>query len=99
MSHDTLNPEAVLAALTPDIVDRLRTAVELGKWPNGDRLTSEQRATSMQAVLIWEIKNLPENQRVGYIDKGRKVDEACDTDSALALPSSPADEEKPLRLV
>jgi uncharacterized protein len=99
MSLDTLNPEAVLAALTPDIVDRLRTAVELGKWPNGDRLTAEQRATSMQAVLIWEAKHLPENQRVGYIDKGHKEDEACDSDSSLVLPSSPSDEERPLRLV
>jgi len=95
MSNDAMNPEAVLAALTPEIVDRLRTAVEIGKWPNGDRLTPEQRATSMQAVLIWEMKHLPENQRTGYIDKGKKEGEACDTDH----PHSHADEEKPLRLV
>jgi len=95
MSNDAMNPEAVLAALTPEIVDRLRTAVEIGKWPNGDRLTPEQRVTSMQAVLIWEMKNLPENQRTGYIDKGKKEGEACDTDHD----HSHADEEKPLRLV
>ncbi len=95
MSNDAMNPEAVLAALTPEIVDRLRTAVEIGKWPNGDRLTPEQRSTSMQAVLIWEMKNLPENQRTGYIDKGKKEGEACDTDH----PHNHADEEKPLRLV
>ncbi len=93
MSNDAMNPEAVLAALTPEIVDRLRTAVEIGKWPNGDRLTPEQRSTSMQAVLIWEMKHLPENQRTGYIDKGKKEGEACDTDHHQA------DEEKPLRLV
>jgi uncharacterized protein YeaC (DUF1315 family) len=95
MSNDALNPEAILAALTPEIVDRLRTAVEIGKWPNGDRLTPDQRATSMQAVLIWEMKNLPENQRTGYIDKGKKEGEACDTDHVHSSP----DEEKPLRLV
>jgi len=95
MSNDPMTPEAVLAALTPEIVDRLRTAVEIGKWPNGDRLTPEQRSTSMQAVLIWEMKNLPENQRTGYIDKGTKEGEACDTDHVHNSP----DEEKPLRLV
>jgi len=95
MSTDVLDPEATLAALTPEIVDRLRTAVEIGKWPNGDRLTPEQRATSMQAVLIWEMKHLPENQRTGYIDKGKKEGEACDTDHNHAL----HDEERPLRLI
>jgi len=95
MSNDVMNPEAVLAALTPEIVDRLRTAVEIGKWPNGDRLTPEQRSTSMQAVLIWEMKHLPENQRTGYIDKGKKEGEACDTDHH----KDDANEEKPLRLV
>ncbi|MBC7751187.1 MAG: YeaC family protein [Candidatus Saccharibacteria bacterium] len=94
-----MNPEAVLAALTPEIVDRLRTAVEIGKWPNGERLTAEQRATSMQAVLIWEMKNLPENQRTGYIDKGKKEGEACDTDHQHGSSQSHADEEKPLRFV
>jgi uncharacterized protein YeaC (DUF1315 family) len=95
MTVDVLNPEAVLAALTPDIVDRLRTAVEIGKWPNGDRLTTEQRSTSMQAVIIWEMKNLPDNQRTGYIDKGKKEGEACDTNHVHGS----VDEEKPLRLV
>jgi len=95
MSTDIHNAEAILAALNPDIVDRLRTAVEIGKWPNGDRLTPEQRATSMRAVLLWEGKNLPENLRTGYIDKGTKEGEACDSDHDHGK----GDEERPLRLV
>lgn len=95
MSTEVYNAEAILAALNPDIVDRLRTAVEIGKWPNGDRLTPEQRATSMRAVLLWEGKNLPEEQRTGYIDKGKKEGEACDTDHD----HHHGDEERPLRLV
>ncbi len=74
-----MNIEATLAALTPEIVERLRTAVELGKWPDGKRLTPEQRATSMQAVLIWEHHHLVPEQRTGYIDKGPKTEgEECD---------------------
>ena len=49
--------EAVLArmldVLTPDIVANLKRAVELGKWPDGNRLTREQLETCMQAVIVW----------------------------------------------
>lgn len=91
-----MNIEQTLAALTPEIVDRLRTAVEIGKWPSGQPLSAEQRATCMQAVLIWEHEHLPEKQRTGYIDKGKKAEgELCDSDA----PAHDPHEEKPLRLV
>ena len=75
-----MNIEQMLAVLDADIVARLRTAVEIGKWPNGVVLTKEQRQTSMQAVIAWEAQNLPENERSGYIDKGHKEEgEECDS--------------------
>lgn len=92
-----MNTEQILAALTPDIVDRLRTAVEIGKWPNGDRLTATQRATSMQAVLVWEHAHYAPEQRTGYIDKGKKTEgEACDSTEHH---HHDPDEIKPLRFV
>ncbi|MEB3767791.1 YeaC family protein [Acinetobacter sp. MD2] len=76
-----MNVEQMLSVLDADIVARLKTAVEIGKWPNGIALTQEQRETCMQAVLAWEYKNLPEEQRTGYIDRGSKKDgEECDDD-------------------
>lgn len=77
MNHDTFS--AILAALNPDIVANLKRAVELGKWPDGRLLTHEQKETCMQAVLVWEMQHLPENQRTGYIDKGTKEGEECDS--------------------
>lgn len=67
-----MNIEQMLSVLNPEIVERLKTAVEIGKWPNGVALTKEQRETCMQAVIAWELKNLPEEQRSGYIDRGTK---------------------------
>jgi uncharacterized protein YeaC (DUF1315 family) len=67
-----MNIEQMLAILNPEIVERLKTAVEIGKWPNGIALTKEQREICMQAVIAWELKNLPEEQRSGYIDRGTK---------------------------
>ena len=76
-----MNIEQMLAILDPEIVQRLKTAVEIGKWPNGVVLTQEQRSICMQAVIAWEAQNLPEEERSGYIDRGTKEEgEECDDD-------------------
>ena len=76
-----MNIEQMLAILDPEIVQRLKTAVEIGKWPNGVVLTQEQRQICMQAVIAWEVQNLPEEERSGYIDKGHKEEgDECDDD-------------------
>lgn len=62
--------EALLAGMTPEIHQSLKLAVELGKWPNGDRLTQEQVELCLQAVIAWDLRNLPEAERVAYIDRG-----------------------------
>ena len=51
--------------ITPDIYESLKLAVEIGKWADGRKLTAEQRELSLQAVIAWEIQNLPEDQRTG----------------------------------
>lgn len=79
MNENTL--DKMLSALTPELVAAFRLAIEIGKWPDGRRLTEEQRSTCLQAVIAWEHKNLPEEQRIGYIDKGEKEGEVCDAPS------------------
>ena len=69
----------MLEDLTPEVVGNLRKAIELGKWPDGKRLTREQLETSLQAVIAWESKHLPEAERSGYIEKKEKEGEVCDT--------------------
>lgn len=51
-----MNIDALLAAMTPDIYQRLRQAVETGKWLDGTVLTEEQRESCMQAVLLYQSK-------------------------------------------
>ncbi|MNI97846.1 hypothetical protein D3C73_1565700 [compost metagenome] len=41
--------------------------MELGKWADGRKLTTEQKELSLQAVIAWEMQNLPEEQRTGYM--------------------------------
>lgn len=53
--------------ITPEIYQSLKLAVEIGKWPDGRKLTQEQKELSLQAVIAWEIQNLPEEERTGYM--------------------------------
>ena len=72
-----MNKFDVLSSLNEEIVERFRTAIALGKWPDGRALSDEQRATCMQAVMIWEHEHLPETERTGYVHKPSKTD--CET--------------------
>ena len=67
-----MNFEKMIAAMTPEVYQSLRRAVELGKWPNGERLTNEQRETSLRAVIAYDQTKLPEHERTGYIDRTKK---------------------------
>lgn len=49
--------EDTVRALGKDTIDELRTAVEIGRWKNGDKITSSQRDSAMQAVMLWEAQN------------------------------------------
>ncbi|SUD90444.1 YeaC family protein [Psychrobacter phenylpyruvicus] len=89
-----MKKEDVLAAMTPELVASFRTAIEIGKWPDGNKLTTEQRETCMQAVMIWEHENLPPQERVGYIHKpvkkdGTVVGEECDVEHEHHYPNMP----------
>ena len=48
----------------------MRQAVETGRWPDGNRLPDDQRALCMRAVLAWEARYLPPEERTGYIQRG-----------------------------
>lgn len=67
-----MNYQELLNSLTPELVQRLRSGVETGRWPDGTPLTPEQREHSLQAVIAWDEQHLPEEERVGYVDTSRK---------------------------
>lgn len=81
--------DAFTQALSPDIIERFRNAIETGKWPDGRALTKEQRATCMQAVIAYEHHHLDETQRTGYVPPKDSAcapeDNASEKDSEKAL--------------
>lgn len=75
-----MNLQQLLSSLTPDIYHNLKRAVELGKWPDGKRLSREQRELCMQAVIAYERQHLPPEQHTGYIEP--KPHTPCEVDES-----------------
>lgn len=65
--------EDVAKQLDPEIYQRFKTALELGKWPDGRAMTREQKEICLQSVMVYENEHdVPEQERVGYIDRDKK---------------------------
>ncbi len=70
--------------ITPEIYKAFKTAIEIGKWPDGRLLTDTQKETCMSAIISYEHTNISDKERVGFIDKGHKAkDELCDDPQVL----------------
>lgn len=73
--------KTLIQKLDPEIYQRLKKSIEIGKWPDGRVLTEEQKIASMQAVIAYEIEhNFPEEQRVGYVNTTGSECHADDAD-------------------
>ena len=59
--------EDFLESMNPQVYQSLKQSLELGRWANGEKMTQEQRDVSLQAIIVYEHKNLPESERVGYM--------------------------------
>jgi len=68
--------QEMIDSLSPALYRRLLSAVETGKWPDGRSLSGEQREHTLAAVIAWGERHLPPEQRVGFIDRGRKAADA-----------------------
>lgn len=69
----TVELQQLIQSLTPEIYQNLRTAVELGKWADGRKITEAQRASAFEAIIYYEHhNNVPAEQRVGHMEQQGK---------------------------
>ncbi|XTZ40553.1 YeaC family protein [Salmonella enterica] len=59
--------------MTPEIYQRLVTAVEIGKWPDGVALTPEQKENSLQLVMLWQARHNTQAQHMTIDTQGQMV--------------------------
>ena len=72
--------QEILDYIDPTVCAQLRRAIEIGRWPDGSDLSDEQRALCLQAVILYEARELPPEQRVGFIEPGSKP-RSCGADA------------------
>jgi uncharacterized protein YeaC (DUF1315 family) len=70
--------EDIVRSLTAQQYDSLKTAVELGKWPDGRVLVGEQRELSLQVLIAYDVLHKPEQDRIGYVHTEKKTE--CEHD-------------------
>ena len=59
-----MNLDDIINSMTPEVYQRLSTAVELGKWPDGVALTEEQKENCLQLVMLWQARHNTEAQHI-----------------------------------
>lgn len=83
--------DELIRNINPEIYQNLKRAIELGKWPDGKPLSQEQKELCMEAIIVYEANNLPEQERTGYMGNGP---EDCSSGDKSAMTM---DEEMPMR--
>ncbi|GAL59265.1 hypothetical protein YeaC [Pseudescherichia vulneris NBRC 102420] len=63
----------LVASMTPEVYQRLATAVETGKWPDGVALTPEQKENSLQLVMLWQACHNTDAQHMTIDTNGQMV--------------------------
>lgn len=60
--------DRMISQMTPTIYASLKQGVALGKWPDGRRLTADQKKLCLEAMMRYEAENnVPNEERVGYL--------------------------------
>lgn len=85
--------------LTPATYQQLRTALEIGKWPDGRKLSPEQKENALQLVIAYDQAHHTESNRVGYVGKPEKK-EPCGSKGVDGKSGQQGnDEERPLKFI
>ncbi|SFN46767.1 hypothetical protein SAMN05216516_10848 [Izhakiella capsodis] len=66
----------MICSITPEVYQRLATAVETGKWADGVPLTAEQKEHSLQLVLLWQSRNNDDLQHMSIGRDGQIVNKS-----------------------
>lgn len=68
-----MNIDELMSGMTEEVYQRLVTAVELGKWPDGVALTPAQKENSLQLVMLWQARHNKDAQHMTIDTQGQMV--------------------------
>tara|TARA_E500000178_G_scaffold228874_1_gene225549 strand:- start:692 stop:1006 length:315 start_codon:yes stop_codon:yes gene_type:complete len=57
--------DELVSRITPDVYERLKEAVALGRWSEEERLSPQQSEQCMQLIILYEAHNVDTEARIG----------------------------------
>ena len=76
----------LVESLTPSMVSDLKQAIELGKFPDGRVVSSDQKELMIEATILYDALKLPEEERTGFIHRKKQASGITDDVSDI-IPS------------
>ena len=65
--------DELVESLTPNMVNDLKRAIELGKFPDNRAVSDEQRELMIEATILYDALKLPEEERTGFIHRKKQA--------------------------
>ena len=65
--------DELVESLTPDMVNDLKRAIEIGKLPDNRAVSEEQRELMIEATILYDALKLPEEERTGFIHRKKQA--------------------------
>ena len=75
----------LVESLTPSMVNDLKQAIELGKFPDGKVVSNEQKELMIEATILYDSLKLPEEERTGFIHQKKQASNSVDVTSDIIL--------------
>ena len=75
----------LIESLTPSMVNDLKQAIELGKFPDGQVVSNEQKELMIEATILYDALKLPEEERIGFIHRKKQASGFTDDTSDIIL--------------
>jgi uncharacterized protein YeaC (DUF1315 family) len=72
--------DELIKAMTPDVFQSMKGALELSRWPDGRKMGREQKVLCMEALIRYEeMTDMAADQRIGYMEAACKSTKDDDT--------------------
>ena len=65
--------DELVESLTPDMVNDLKRAIEIGKVPDNRAVSEEQRELMIEATILYDALKLPKEERTGFIHRKKQA--------------------------
>jgi uncharacterized protein YeaC (DUF1315 family) len=75
----------LVESLTPSMVNDLKQAIELGKFPDGQVVSNEQKELMIEATILYDAMKLPQEERTGFIHRKKQTSGIMDDTSDIIL--------------